>query len=1113
MNKAVLTLLCAFLISWSTQLLAQTTFITDNFENSFSWNTVSTSGPNYWIQGPCTNNGGNSALYITSGGTTNDCTPTGIQHYGYTNAAAGTETAIVYKVVNASCFNTLNVLAEIQIEGETGSDYLELVYSTNSGSSWTAASSQLAANPTYTSFSQALPALLNNSTFWIGFRFTYNNSTIGNKAPAIDNFRIQGASTDVTPPTIICPSPASVYSDELCIFTLPDYGSLATVSDACGIVSVTQSPPIGSTVNANTTITLQAADPSGNMASCNFTLTVLDTVPPKPSCPSLDTVYASASCTGIVPNLIPEVTVIVEHCTPFASLTFSQNPAPGTPLNATQNVFVTTTDQAGNAGTCFTHVLLFDTISPQIICPANQMASTNNDCTYDVASFTSQATVIDNCSTVFSLSQSPTAGSNLPTGPNNITIQAIDQNGNAQVCQFVLMVQDGTLPVINCPPSGISVPVNNQCLGQIGNLVPLVSATDNCTASNLLVFAQNKPATLLFSDTVTVLMTATDLSGNIGSCTIFITAIDTLAPVVTCLSDTSLAISGSCSMTIPNLSGTHSAVENCTPSNLLTITQSPLPGTVVSNPVGIVISYTDTSGNVGTCITQAIPVESIAPTITCPPGQSVNNGVSCYALIPDLRSLATVTDNCSGYALTQQPPAGTNLISGTHTVTITATDLAGNSSSCTTTYTIIETQTPVITCPGNISTCNPLVSYPNPVGTDNCYFTISQTDISGFSSGGIFPIGTTTQTYQIEDSSGNTASCSFTIEVLLYPDTAFIPNNLVYLCDTYTTAIEAQAIQSGTGSWSMLTGGGTITNPNALQTTVQNLSLGTNTFEWAVTSPTCGTRRDTLRIDVNMPPPQANLPDSMYACATTSYLVQANNPGTNAQGTWSSNSTITFNNIHAPIATILSIPSGYHTLYWTISTNGCPGSVDSSIIYAPVKAAVLTSDTSLCLNQLPISLSGSPAENDQATYWIQLAGSGNLTQKYTANTQLTAAAPGDLILLYKLVHKFCGSTQDTLKIHLDLCGEGSFDIPTVFTPNHDGDNDKFIIPNLHETYPNCKVMIINRWGSKVFESTGYAEPWDGTFKGEDLPLGTYFYEIVSPNGDFKTLKGSISIIR
>ena len=1112
MNKSILIFVCVLFIQWSSQLLAQTTFITDNFESAFSWNTVSTSGPNQWIQGSCTNNGGNSALYITSGGSTNDCTPTGITHYGYTNASSGTETAIVYRPVNAACYSSIRVLADIQVEGESGLDYLELVYSTNSGASWTPVSTQLVANAVYTGFNQLLPGSFDNSVFWIGFRFTYNDSNIGNKAPAIDNFRIQGTSGDVTPPTITCPSPSTGYTDEfLCQLTLADFGALATVNDNCGIVSTVQTPPPGTTVSANTTITIQAVDPSGNNASCNFLLTVLDTVVPKPTCPALDSVYASPSCTALVPNLVPAVTVN-EACTPAVSLVFNQTPAAGTTMTATQNVFVTVTDLAGNSGSCFTHVLFFDTISPQITCPANQTVSTNNGCTYDIASFTSQATVTDNCSTVFLLNQSPAVGNSLPTGVHPITIQAMDQEGNEQTCQFNLTVQDGTLPVINCPAT-ISVPVNNQCLALVGNLVPLVSATDDCTASSSLVFAQNIPATLLFSDSITVLMTAVDLNGNIGSCSIFLTAIDTLAPAVSCLSDTSLAVSGTCSMTVPNLAGTHSAVDNCAPSNLLTFSQSPLPGTVITNPVGIIVSYTDTSGNIGTCITQVVPIESINPTITCPPAQSANIGVSCYGLIPDLTSLATVSDNCTGYSLMQQPAPGTNLISGTHVVTITVTDLAGNSSSCNTSFTLIETFAPTITCPGNISTCNPLVNYGNPIGTDNCNFTISQTDLSGLSSGDIFPIGMTTQTYQIEDSSGNTGSCSFTVEILQYPDTAFIPNSLIYLCNTFTTSIEAQAIQSGTGSWNMLTGGGTIMNPNALQTTVQNLSLGTNTFEWVVTSPTCGSRRDTVRIVVNMPPPQANLQDSMYACAATSYLIQGNNPGTGAQGTWSSSSAITFNNTHAPVATILSIPDGYHTIYWTISTNGCPSTIDSSIIYAPVVAQVLTPDTSVCLTQLPLNIQGNQPGSDQATYWIELAGTGTLTNKYNPNTQLTAGAAGELVLIYRHTHDFCGATEDTLHIQLSNCGEATFDVPTVFTPNKDGDNDLFVIPNLHETYPDCKVTIINRWGSKVFQSTGYEEPWDGTFKGDDLPFGTYFYEIVSPNDDFKAIKGSISIIR
>ena len=84
-------------------------------------------------------------MYITSGGVTNDCTPTGITHYGYANASAGTETAIVYREVNASCFSAMTVLADIQIEGESGLDYLELVHSSDFGATWIPVSTQLIA--------------------------------------------------------------------------------------------------------------------------------------------------------------------------------------------------------------------------------------------------------------------------------------------------------------------------------------------------------------------------------------------------------------------------------------------------------------------------------------------------------------------------------------------------------------------------------------------------------------------------------------------------------------------------------------------------------------------------------------------------------------------------------------------------------------------------------------------------------------------------------------------------------------------------------------------------------------------------------------------------------
>lgn len=85
------------------------------------------------------------------------------------------------------------------------------------------------------------------------------------------------------------------------------------------------------------------------------------------------------------------------------------------------------------------------------------------------------------------------------------------------------------------------------------------------------------------------------------------------------------------------------------------------------------------------------------------------------------------------------------------------------------------------------------------------------------------------------------------------------------------------------------------------------------------------------------------------------------------------------------------------------------------------------------------------------------------------------------------------------------------EVPNAFSPNGDGINDRWEIPNLLD-YPGAKVEIYNRWGQLVYQSYGYNKPWDGTFKGQPLPLGAYYYVITLNNG-FKPVTGSVTIIK
>jgi gliding motility-associated-like protein len=89
--------------------------------------------------------------------------------------------------------------------------------------------------------------------------------------------------------------------------------------------------------------------------------------------------------------------------------------------------------------------------------------------------------------------------------------------------------------------------------------------------------------------------------------------------------------------------------------------------------------------------------------------------------------------------------------------------------------------------------------------------------------------------------------------------------------------------------------------------------------------------------------------------------------------------------------------------------------------------------------------------------------------------------------------------------------EQSIVIPNTFTPNGDGINDTRDIKFLN-SYLNCSVEIYNRYGEIVYSSIGYGKPRDGTYKGNTLPTGTYYYIINLKNG-LKVLSGFVAIVR
>jgi gliding motility-associated-like protein len=83
-------------------------------------------------------------------------------------------------------------------------------------------------------------------------------------------------------------------------------------------------------------------------------------------------------------------------------------------------------------------------------------------------------------------------------------------------------------------------------------------------------------------------------------------------------------------------------------------------------------------------------------------------------------------------------------------------------------------------------------------------------------------------------------------------------------------------------------------------------------------------------------------------------------------------------------------------------------------------------------------------------------------------------------------------------------------ITSLFTPNNDGINDYWYIPDLQQ-YGKLQVTVYNRYGQAVYRSEGYKNNWDGTWNGNPLPSATYYYIIKSSEKGI--IKGVVNIVR
>jgi gliding motility-associated-like protein len=126
---------------------------------------------------------------------------------------------------------------------------------------------------------------------------------------------------------------------------------------------------------------------------------------------------------------------------------------------------------------------------------------------------------------------------------------------------------------------------------------------------------------------------------------------------------------------------------------------------------------------------------------------------------------------------------------------------------------------------------------------------------------------------------------------------------------------------------------------------------------------------------------------------------------------------------------------------------------------------------------------------------------------------LTAQPPRSLTYTLRVIDSIT-SCKDSAFMTIIVKDDKNIFIPNVITPNGDGVNDVWVIKDLLEVFPDNEVVIVNRWGDEMFRTKSYginSNMWDGLYKGEKVPDGTYYY-IIKLNNIEKTVTGPITVI-
>ncbi|MDT8401059.1 MAG: gliding motility-associated C-terminal domain-containing protein [Bacteroidales bacterium] len=572
---------------------------------------------------------------------------------------------------------------------------------------------------------------------------------------------------DNTAPVIICPPALTAICD---ISEQPAYSTYdeftaagGTATDNCEIdpdsfIMLSETTD-GSSCPEILTRTYQISDDNGNSQTCTQLITVDDDIPPATSNPAT----INVECDSEVPA--PDISVVTDatdNCgAPVVAFVGELSDGNSCPETITRTYSVT--DACGNSITVRQLIVVNDITPPTASTPASVSVECPADVPLPDISVITDAT--DNCTAnpVVAFVEDVSDGNTCPeviTRRYSIT----DDCGNTSIIEQIISIEDITDPSASNPP-----PISVACLTDVPlpDISVVTDAADNCTAAPLVAWEGDASDGNTCPETIMRTYSVTDECGNSINVSQTITINDGTPP--TASNPAPVTVECPADIPLPDISVVTDAADNCTSSPAVAFVGDVSDGNTCPEVITRTYSVTDACGNTIN-VSQVITVQDLTPPTASNPAAV---SVECLADVPppDISVVSDAADNCGApvVAFVGEISDG-NTCPETIIRTYSVSDACGNSINVQQTITVDDITDPVISnCPADITvpadpvSCDAAVSWTEPTASDNCSLASFTTS---HAPGTVFAIGTTSVTYTAVDDCGNTATCSFNVNVI-----------------------------------------------------------------------------------------------------------------------------------------------------------------------------------------------------------------------------------------------------------------------------------------------------------------------------------------------------------